>query len=231
MKGSGDPRRHLWLLILLLVIFITSPFVLPYYYGPLTLNIVAVAALLSASYAVSEQRLFLIIGLSLSTLTIILTYWLAAGPKHWLIIGAHGSIVVLLGFFAVTILGYVLRRGKVTWDTIYGAICAYLLFGYGFAFLYSVIEEVQPGSFTALTSTPTHDLVSRLMQMRYFSFATLASVGYGDIVPHTEMARTTALLEAMLGQFYLVALIGRLVGLHIAHGDWRSRSDSATNTD
>jgi hypothetical protein len=65
------------------------------------------------------------------------------------------------------------------------------------------------------------------MQMRYFSFATLASVGYGDIVPHTEMARTTALL----GQFYLVALIGRLIGLHIAHGDLRSRSDSATNTD
>lgn len=231
MKNSGDPRRHLWLLILLLVIFIFSPFVLPYYYGPLTLNIVAVAVLLSASYAVSNRRLFLIIGLSLSTLTIILTYWLAAVPTHWLIIGAHGSIVVLLGFFAVTILGYVLRSGKVTSDTIYGAICAYLLFGYGFAFLYSVIEEVQPGSFTSLISTPTDDLVSRVMQMRYFSFVTLASVGYGDIVPHTQMARTAALLEAMLGQFYLVALIGRLVGLHIAHGNSRSRSDSSTNTD
>ena len=231
MKDSSHPRRHLWLLILLLVIFIASPLVLPYYYGPLTLNIVAVAVLLSASYAVSERRLFLIIGLSLSTLTIILTYLLAAGPTHWLIICAHGSIVLLLGFFAVTILGYVLRSGKVTWDTIYGAICAYLLFGYGFAFLYSVIEEVQPGSFTSLISTPTDDLLGRVMQMRYFSFVTLASVGYGDIVPHSQMAQTTALLEAMLGQFYLVALIGRLVGLHIAHRDSRSRSDSATNTD
>jgi len=65
MKDSGDPRRHLWLLILLLVIFIASPFVVPYYYGPIVLNIVAVALLLSASYAVSERRLFLIIGLSL----------------------------------------------------------------------------------------------------------------------------------------------------------------------
>ena len=51
MRDSGDPRRHLWLLILLLVIFIGSPFVLPYYYGPLTLNIVAVAVLLSFSRA------------------------------------------------------------------------------------------------------------------------------------------------------------------------------------
>ena len=72
MKESSHPRRHLWLLILLLLIFIFSPFVLPYYYGPLTLNIVAVAVLLSASYAVSNRRPFLIIGLSLSTLTIIL---------------------------------------------------------------------------------------------------------------------------------------------------------------
>ena len=56
------------------------------------------------------------------------------------------------------------------------------------------------------------------MQLRYFSFVTLATVGYGDIVPDTPMARTLALLEAMVGQFYLVALVGRLVGLHIVHG-------------
>jgi hypothetical protein len=62
-----------------------------------------------------------------------------------------------------------------------------------------------------------HDLVGRVMQLRYFSFVTLATVGYGDIVPHTPAARTMALLEAMLGQFYLVALVGRLVGLHIVH--------------
>jgi hypothetical protein len=62
------------------------------------------------------------------------------------------------------------------------------------------------------------DLVSRVMQMRYFSFTTLMTIGYGDIVPHTQMARTIALLEALLGQFYLVVLIGRLVGLHIVHG-------------
>jgi voltage-gated potassium channel len=54
---------------------------------------------------------------------------------------------------------------------------------------------------------------------RYFSFVTLATVGYGDIVPHTPAARTLALLEAILGQFYLVALVGRLVGLHIVHGN------------
>jgi hypothetical protein len=224
-NARENPRSHLWLLILLLLLFIISPFIVPYYYGPSILNIIAVAVLLSATYAVSQRRLFLIIGLSLSTFSIIMTFWLAAAPSHWLVIVSHGSLVVLIIFFAVAILGYVLRSGKVTSDKIYGAICVYLLFGYAWAFAYSLIEEVQPGSFTSVTSMPANDIVSRVMQMRYFSFVTLATVGYGDIVPHSPLARTIALLEAMLGQFYLVALIGRLVGLHIVHGNSARRVD------
>jgi hypothetical protein len=218
MRGLANPRRHLVLLISLLVIFILSPFVVPYYYGPTILNIVAAGVLLSATYAVSERRSFLIFGLSLSIFSITTTFWLAASPTFWLVIISHGSLVILISFFAVVIIGHVLGSGKVTSDKIYGAICVYFLFGYAWAFAYSLIEEVQPGSFTSLTSIGPHDLVSRVMQMRYFSFVTLATVGYGDIVPHTQTARTMALLEAMLGQFYLVALIGRLVGLHIVHG-------------
>ena len=62
--------------------------------------------------------------------------------------------------------------------------------------------------------------------MRYFSYIRLATVGYGDIVPRTTGARTMTILEAILGQFYLVALIGRLVGLHIVHGrDPRPRDE------
>jgi voltage-gated potassium channel len=219
--ADKNPRRHLVLLISLLFIFVISPFIVPYHYGPTILNIIAAAVLLAATYAVSERRISMMIGLSLSTVSIILTFWLAAAPAHWLVIISHGSLVVLIGFFAVTILGYVLGSGKVTSDKIYGAICAYLLFGYGWAFGYSLIEEVHPGSFTLPSPIDRHDLVGRVMEMRYFSFVTLATVGYGDIVPHTPMARTMALLEAMLGQFYLVALIGRLVGLHIVHGDKR----------
>jgi len=54
---------------------------------------------------------------------------------------------------------------------------------------------------------------------------TLTTVGYGDIVPRSPAARTMTILEAVMGQFYLVALVGRLVGLHIMHGrDPRSRA-------
>jgi Ion channel len=219
---NGDhenQRRHLWLLISLLVIFIISPFIVPYYYGPTILNIIAAIVLLSATYAVSRRRSFFIFALLFSIFSIGMTFWLAAAPTHWLIVISHGSLVVLIIFFVTVILSYVLGGGKVTWDKIYGAICAYLLLGYAWTFAYSVIEELQPGSVTSAVSNMPHDLVGRVMQMRYFSFVTLATVGYGDIVPHTPAARTLALLEAMLGQFYLVALIGRLVGLHIVHSN------------
>jgi Ion channel len=225
-ETAENPRRHLWLLISLLVIFIVSPFVAPFYYGPTVLNVIAAIVLLAATYAVSRRRSFLIISLSLSIFSIAMTFWLAAAPGHWLVIISHGSLVIVIVFFVVAILSYVLGSGRVTWDKIYGAIGAYLLLGYAWTFAYSLIEELQPGSFVSTMSTMPADLVGRVMQLRYFSFVTLATVGYGDIVPHTPAARTMALLEAMLGQFYLVALIGRLIGLHIVHGgDPRSRSD------
>jgi hypothetical protein len=153
------PERHLQLLIWLVAIFIAAPFIVPYYYGPTVLNVIAAAVLFSATYAVSRRRSFLIFGLCLSIFSIVLTFWLAAAPRHWLVVISHGSLLVLLGFFAVTILLYVLGSGKVTWDKIYGAICAYLLFGYAWAFGYSLIEELQPGSFKYLATPAPHDLV------------------------------------------------------------------------
>ena len=222
--NPGDRNRHLWLLILLLLIFIVQPIVAPFYYGPTILIVIGAAVLLSATYAVSRRPSFLIIGLCLSIFSIAMTSWLAAAPSHLLIMVTHGSLMVLIGFFAVAILSYVLGGGKVTWDKIYGAVCAYLLLGYAWTFAYSFIAEAETDAFVFLTSAMPHDIVGRVMQLRYFSFVTLATVGYGDIVPHTAAARTLALLEAILGQFYLVALVGRLVGLHIVHSDAPSRS-------
>jgi len=66
MKDPSNPRRHLWLLISLLFIFIISPFIVPFYYGPTVLNIIAAIVLLSATYAVGRRRSFFIFALSLS---------------------------------------------------------------------------------------------------------------------------------------------------------------------
>ncbi len=112
-----------------------------------------------------------------------------------------------------------------TADKIFAAICVYLLVGYGWAFIYALIDDLQPGAFPNL-SVQAKDFSGRVMQLRYFSFMTLTTVGYGDVVPLSPIARTMAALEAIMGQVYLTILVARLVGLHIVHGlDSNSRRD------
>jgi voltage-gated potassium channel len=130
---------------------------------------------------------------------------------------SHTCIIVLVAFFSITILGYVLRSGRVTMDRIFAAICVYLLIGFAWTFAYALLDEIAPGSFAAVADASRNDYVARVQQLRYFSFMTLTTVGYGDIVPRSPAARTMATLEAVTGQIYLAVLVARLVGLHIVH--------------
>ena len=209
--------RHLTLLLSILLLFIVSPLVVELRHGVLILNIVGATVLLAASYAISERKRLFHVAVILSAISIIATSLLLAYPKTWAVLISHASIVVLVAFFIVTILDAVLRAGRITADRIFAAICVYMLIGYAWTFAYAILEELKPGSFTVPPETVRNDYVGRVMQLRYFSFVTLATVGYGDIVPRAPAARTMAMLEAITGQFYLVALIGRLVGLHIVH--------------
>jgi len=219
------PWRHLVLLISILLLFIVSPLVVPFRHGILFLNIFGAGFLVAGSYALSEHRRPFIIAIVLSIISVITTSLLLAYREHWAVLLSHSSIIILISFFSVTILGYVLGSGRVTADKIFAAICVYLLLGYGWTFIYAVLDELQPGSFSNL-SFHGKDFAGRVMQLRYFSYMTLTTVGYGDVLPASPLARTMAALEAIMGQIYLAVLIARLVGLHIVHGlESRSRDD------
>jgi hypothetical protein len=86
--------------------------------------------------------------------------------------------------------------------------------------IYSVIEIIKPGSFYSsieVFGTSGSELLSRasVKVLIYYSFTTMTTLGYGDIVPLTPPARMFSTLEAVVGQIYLAVLIARLVGLHI----------------
>ena len=120
-------------------------------------------------------------------------------------------------FFCVSILAYVLHSGRVTSDKIFAAISVYLLLGFAWTYAYALLDDMQPGSFADSTETGRTDYVAHVMQLRYFSFVTLTTLGYGDVLPRSSAARTMATLEAVMGQIYLAVLVARLVGLHIVH--------------
>jgi voltage-gated potassium channel len=215
MTKPDDEWRHLALLISILFLFVVTPLAAGVRQGALILNVIAAAVLIAGSYALFERKRLFAIAVALSAISIIATLLLVVVQQYWAALLSHSCIILLVAFFAITILAYVLRSGRVTADKIFAAVCVYMLIGYAWTFTYALIDELQPGSFVALSTSAANDYVARVMQFRYFSFITLTTVGYGDIVPHSPAARTLAALEAVTGQIYLTVLVARLVGLHI----------------
>jgi len=101
------------------------------------------------------------------------------------------------------------KENEVTLDLIMASACAYILIGLVWAYFYHFVEVLHPKSFT-LPWTPGDDL----WDFYYYSFVTLTTVGYGDILALTKAARALSILEALTGQLYLAIMISRLVGLH-----------------
>ena len=209
--------RHLALLISILLLFVVTPFTATLRHGILLLDIAAATILVAGSYALSERKHLFTIAVVLSAISILAAGILLVSGEHWAVLFEHGCVVVLVTFFSVSILGYVLRSGRVTMDRIFAVVCVYMLIGFAWTFAYALLEEVKPGSFAAVPELGHDDYVARMLRLRYFSFMTLTTVGYGDIVPRSPAAHTMAVLEAVMGQIYLMVLVARLVGLHIVH--------------
>jgi hypothetical protein len=115
------------------------------------------------------------------------------------------------------ILIHIEKENEVTKDLIMASACAYILIGLVWAYFYHFVEVLHPKSFT-LPWTPGDDL----WDFYYYSFVTLTTVGYGDILALTKPARALSILEALTGQLYLAIMISRLVGLHASQsGNWK----------
>jgi disulfide bond formation protein DsbB len=107
----------------------------------------------------------------------------------------------------------VFRKGPVSGSRIQGAIAAYLMLGLGWAHAYAILASHHPHAFATTQAAPATPAA-----WTYFSFTTLTTVGYGDIVPTAPVARTLAMGEAFAGQLYLAVLVARLVALQVAAG-------------
>ena len=124
------------------------------------------------------------------------------------------SIILFFTFTLIIIFNFVLKSEIINKDVLFGAVCIYLLLGGIFTLIYFLIEVVHPGSFFIDPKFNTDGILNALDFM-YYSFSTLTTLGYGDIIPVSSHARSFAILEAVLGVMYLAIIISRLVGLYI----------------
>lgn len=130
---------------------------------------------------------------------------------------AFWTVIALLS--AAFALRYALRSTRVDAEHLYAALSAYLLGGVFFGALYHGVAHVWPGSFNASVATGALPLPDAI----YFSFVTLATLGYGDLVPVTGIARGLAVIEAVSGQLFLAVLVARLVSSHVGTRGGRER--------
>lgn len=135
-----------------------------------------------------------------------LAAWVWHAPAS-LLRGATFAIgFVLLITAPLAILRHIAGLRAVTAEAIIGAICIYVAFGICFGFLYAALGNLAPPFFVGQPHATANDYL-------FFSFTTLTTLGYGNLVPVGNLGRSLAVLEAIFGQIYLVVIVARLVSL------------------
>ena len=112
----------------------------------------------------------------------------------------------LIGLLAAAAsLRFAVSTPRVDSETVYSALSTYLLAGLFFGQIYSALEQIRPGSLTG--PDPISDIICV-----YYSFVTLATLGYGDYLPRNDIVRGIAVLEVIGGQLFLAVMVARLIG-------------------
>jgi len=210
-------KGHGILLLSLMLLILANPFLVERASLSWLLSLIFVLVLLAAARTASEYRWQRIITLILGVPALLAQLGLLISDMSWLEPVRYIASALFMFYVCGLLLSdIVLHSQTVTLNLIRGAVNVYLMFGIGFAFIYGLIEYLQPGSFTGLEELAViHD---RIMYFLYFSYITLSTLGYGDISPLTPYGMTAAYTEAIFGQLYLAILVARLVALQIGSG-------------
>lgn len=209
--------RYLVLLVTLLLVLVVQPisfgFSTPPQLFDAFLMLVTVALLLS--FCPDKKKRLAAIAFGIPTGLLSLGgHLIAEQPNNTVVLVGHCLAVVFFFWAAVLIVASLFRRQVLSLDSVFGAICGYLLLGMAWGVLYSMLDTLWPGSFQIgdRLAEEVQEGHSRIHLFTYYSFITLTTVGYGDVTPLSTPARTCAWLEALTGQFYLAVLVAGLVG-------------------
>ncbi len=220
--------RYIWIMSGLFLLLIIGPLIGRFeivsthiYVGDVLLAVL----LLAVARAFIEDRSHFRVCLGLGGLAMIVGVagrYLPADAQATVITVALVLDALLLAYLILLIGGDVFTTLEVDADTICGSISVYLLISGVFASIFTILVTLDPAAFQ-IPDPPTGRDFSlgpdRLMA--YFSLITITTVGYGDITPKSELARSLSNLEALVGQLFLTVLVARLVGRHLSGVDQR----------
>lgn len=211
-----------WLLAALVALVLLYPFLDGHAFGRAAIAVFDLAILMLALRAARaggyETRL--------GWLLVIPAMLLHAGGAFGFndVIYASGLIAqaAFHAFVVSCLLRYMLRDDVITVDELFAAANLYVLLAFVFAYLYALVEFLQPNSFF-INPANNLDIQVSWWELLYFSFTCLTSVGFGEITPANDHARSLVMIEQMMGVLYFALVISRLVSLQ-AQRISRSRS-------
>jgi hypothetical protein len=204
--------RFSYLFFTIILLFLLRPFIEGKMAVTLVTNIFIWFIVISCVWAVHKQRKHQWLVIAVAALAILadfLDFLLQNPVTSWT---SKIVIVLFLGYAVIAILFYLARQDEVTPDMIMAAASEYMLIGVLWASFYFLIETINPNSFSV--SAEQMDRAGFL----YFSFVTLTTTGYGDILPVSNQARSLATLEMITGQLFMAITVARLVSLYTARG-------------
>jgi hypothetical protein len=213
LAAAYGRHRYAVLFYTLLVTLGAAPTLAALHFSTDLLQILLVFSLLAALLGVPAQRwrgLLMVV----AAIAVGLRAAPTAAVGSGLAAGALAVACAIALLAAASALRFAMRTGVVDAEHIYAALSVYLLVGLLFGVVHWTMEQTWPGSLTdagARVAGATFPLSTAI----YFSFVTLATLGYGDIVPRTEVARGVTVLEAIGGQLYVAVLVAKLVGARV----------------
>jgi hypothetical protein len=201
------------LLVALVVLLISAPFVEDLKGGGLILSVLFSMVLLAGVVAVADRKRTFAIAILLAVPAITARWLNYFRPEL-----VHAAVflfcaLLLLAFVIGHLLHFVLHAPVVTAEVLCASLAAYLMLGLMWTVAYWLVDQLTPGGAFAVNTQRTEHAMNGFTGF-YFSFITLSTVGYGDITPVSQAARLLAAMEAMTGLLYVAVLIARLVSLY-----------------
>jgi hypothetical protein len=208
---SGMTGLLLFILGYIFVVCALGDFPLGIFLAHLLFALIIVAGVFSTF----RQRWVRFCSLFLAVAILSLNWWEYFHPMKALALLNTALNLVFLGFLLSVVIPQVFQAGPVTSHRIRGAIVVYLLLGGAWSLSYHIMALTIPHAFHFPEGLAPATSAALQRELTYFSFVTLTTTGYGDIIPTHPLTRTLAIFEALLGQLYLVITLARLVSLAV----------------
>ena len=204
------------LLVWLLLALIVSPFLEEIPFVENAIGMLSAVSLLFAVTAMNRTSRMFTTAIILLVITLTLYVFDLIGIFSFSLHGFLLAKTLYLSLLVYSFGRYIFSRKRIDVHLICAALCLYLIIGLLWGGLYHLLESVVPHSFSGVLLENTASRWSRIHHFNYFSFITMTTLGYGDITPQTAAATALCQAQAIIGQFFSVVLIARLVGIQVA---------------